>query len=262
MIDRIAKTLSDIRKQKPLILSVTNFVTMDFVANCLLSIGAAPIMSVCEEELEELVQIASAVYINIGTLDNNFISFAKKALALAEKYKKPLVFDPVGAGATNIRTQTAQSILPFSNILRGNASEIMALGGSAFTTHGVEATHTTNDAEEIATRLALKNHTTVIVSGPVDFITNGHKSEQVAFGSHLMQRVTGMGCAMTAVVAACKAIVEDSFAASSIAAHYFALCAEVVSKNHPYPGTFKTAFLDQLHSPDYMSMKELYDQRK
>jgi hydroxyethylthiazole kinase len=261
MIDQIEKTLYDLKKQKPLILSLTNFVTQDIVANCLLSIGAAPIMSACEDELEELLQIASAVYINIGTFDNNFIALVKKATKLANKYHKPIVFDPVGAGTTNIRTQTAQYIAPFPTIIRGNASEIIALGGGAQATKGVEATHTIDDAKEIATRLALKNHTTVIVSGPVDFVTNGNRSAQVGFGSPIMQLVTGMGCAMTAVIAAFQAVIENPFEAGVMAAHYFALCGELAAKNHQYPGTFKTAFLDQIHAPNFKSIKEMYDQR-
>ncbi len=260
MINKIEKALANLRKKKPLILCLTNFVTQDFVVNSLLSLGAVPIMSICEDEIEELMRIASSVYINIGTLDNNFISLAKQAIQFAKKNNKPIVFDPVGAGATNIRTQTAQYILPFSSIIRGNASEIMALGDRAFTTHGVEATHTTDDAKEIAKLLASENNMSVIVSGPVDFITNGNKLAQVAFGSPLMQLVTGMGCSMTAVIAAFKAIIQDPFEAGSMAAYYFALCGEAASKNHKSPGTFKIAFLDQLHIPDFAFMREIYDQ--
>lgn len=257
MIDKIEKALSNLREQKPLILNLTNFVTQDFVANSLLSLGAAPIMSQCEDELKELIQICSAVYINIGTLDNNFIKLAKKAIKLAGKYHKHIVFDPVGAGATRIRTQTAQYIMPFSTIIRGNASEIIALNDGANATKGVEATHKTEDAKEIAKLLAQKNKAIVIVSGPVDFITDGKQSAQVIFGSSLMQLVTGMGCAMTAVIAAFKAIVDDPFEAGLIGCSYFALCGEITSLNHHHPGAFRTALLDQLHMPNFELMNEM-----
>lgn len=259
MIDKLEKILDDIRKKKPLILNITNFVTMDFIANCLLSLGAAPIMSLFEEELEELVQIASAVYINIGTLDRNFITLAKKTIILAKHYNKPIIFDPVGAGATIIRTQTAQYISSFSTIIRGNASEIIALGSSIQATKGVEATHTTDDAKEIATLLAIKNHTTVIVSGPVDFITNGNKSASLNFGDPIMQLVTGMGCAMTAVIAAFKALIADPFEASLMAAHYFDCCGEIAAFKNKHPGGFRNAFIDQLYTTDFKVIRTAYD---
>lgn len=252
MIDKIEKTISDLRQQKPLVLNLTNFVTMDFVANCLLALGAAPIMSVCEDEIEELVSLCSALYINIGTLDASFITLARKAVALAAQYHKPLVFDPVGAGATKIRTQTARYIAPFATIIRGNASEIMALGEIAGNTKGVESTHTTDDAKEIASFIAGKHKTTVVVSGAVDFVTDGVRSSQVAYGSPLMQLVTGMGCAMTAVIAAFKAVVNDPFEAGIMGAYYFARCGEQAALNNQHPDSFKNAFLDQLHKVDFI----------
>jgi hydroxyethylthiazole kinase len=262
MIDIIEKALVELRKQKPLVLCLTNFVTMEFVANSLLALGAAPIMSLCEDELEELVTMASTLYINIGTLDNDFIILCKKAIDLATKFNKPIVFDPVGAGATTIRTETAKFILPFAQLIRGNSSEIIALADKIHKTYGVEATHTTNEAAEIATRLSQENNATFIVSGPVDLITNGEKSIKVPFGSPLMQLVTGMGCSMTAVIAAFQSVMEDSFEAGNIAAHYFALCGEIASRNYQTPGAFKIAFLDQLHTPDFNSCKRIYDQAK
>lgn len=251
MIDKIEKTISDLRQQKPLILNLTNFVTLDFVANCLLALGAAPIMSICEDEIEELVSLCSVLYINIGTLDTSFINLTQKAVEFAIKYNKPLVFDPVGAGATKMRTQTAQHIVPFSTIIRGNASEIMALGEIAFTTKGVESTHTTDDAKEIAGIIADKYKTTVIVSGAIDFVTDGIRSSQVAYGSPLMPLVTGMGCAMTAVIAAFQAVVDDPFEAGLIGTYYFARCGEEAALNNQHPNSFKNAFLDQLHEANF-----------
>ena len=265
MIDEIKNALSNIKRQKPLILCLTNFVTMEFVANSLLALGAAPIVSTCEDEVEELIKISSAVYINIGTLNSDFIELIKKAARLAVKYEKPVVLDPVGAGATELRTEIGRLMLSFSGITRGNASEIIALKSSIQTTYGVEATNTTCDAKEIAKFLALnsKKNTkkAIMVSGPVDFITDGNQSCEVPFGSSIMQLVTGMGCSVTAVIAAFNAVLKDSFEVSKIAAHYFALCGQIASKNHKSPGTFKTAFLDQLHLPNLKIMKEIYDQR-
>ncbi|RZI45539.1 hydroxyethylthiazole kinase [Rickettsiales endosymbiont of Peranema trichophorum] len=262
MINNIQKTLANLRTKKPLILCLTNLVTMEFVANTLLAVGAAPIMTTSENEINELVNIASALYINIGTLNDPFIKLSAKAIEIAQKHNVPIVFDPVGAGATTIRTNTSKSILPFAKFVRGNSSEIIALADHHHQTYGVEATHTTDEAASIATSISKKNNLVVMVSGPVDLITNGDQSIKVPFGSKLMQTVTGMGCTLTAVIAAFQSIEQDPFQAVIIAAHYFALCGEVVSKKYQTPGAFKVAFLDQLHTPDIPSMRALYDQRR
>ncbi|AFJ42905.1 hydroxyethylthiazole kinase [Francisella orientalis] len=262
MIDKMEKALAKVRSKNPLILCLTNFVTVEFVANSLLSISAAPIMSTCEDEIEELVKMASALYINIGTLDHDFIALAKKAIEIAKEHNKPLIFDPVGSSATIIRTETSKFILPFSNFIRGNSSEIISLAGNTHTTYGVEANNTTDEAVSIAKRLSLQNNAVVIVSGSVDFITDGNKSIEVPFGSPLMQMVTGMGCSLTAVIAAFVSVVEDPFESAVIAAHYFAICGEIASKKQQSIGTFKVAFLDQLHDPDFALMRDLYDSRR
>lgn len=182
MIDKMEKALAKVRSKKPLILCLTNFVIVEFVANSLLSIGAAPIMSACEDEIEELVKMSSALYINIGTLDHNFIGLAKKAIEISKKHNKPIIFDPVGSGATTIRTEISKFIFPFTKFIRGNSSEIISLAGNTHTTYGVEANNTTDEAASIAKCLSLQNNAFVIVSGPVDFITDGNKSIQVPFG--------------------------------------------------------------------------------
>lgn len=257
MTDKIKKALFHMQQQKPLVLNLTNFVTMDFVANCLLALGAAPIMSTCEEELEELIKLCSVLYINTGTLNNSFIDFIKKAIKLAVQYQKPIVFDPVGAGATKIRTETAKEICPFATIIRGNASEIIALETQDTATKGVESIHTTDEAREIAQNLALNYKTTVIVSGAIDFVTDGQRSTEVSGGSALMQQVTGMGCAMTAVIAAFKAIVDDPFEAGLIASHYFAFCGSSAALKHQNPGSFKAAFIDQLYRQEYEAFRNV-----
>ncbi len=255
----IKKNILDLRQKKPLVLNLTNLVTMDFIANCLLALGAAPIMSICEDELEELVKISSVIYINIGTLDNSFIRLAKKAVDLAKKHKKSVILDPVGAGATAIRTSTAKYILPHAAIVRGNASEIMALSEHHCTTKGVESVHTLNDAREVAIELALNNKITVVVSGPIDFITDGTNSAEVIHGSPLMQLVTGMGCALTAVIATFEGIMNNPFEASIIGARYFALCGEIVAFNSKNPGIFRSKFIDQLYEADFEKIEKLYD---
>ncbi|MFY7697958.1 MAG: hydroxyethylthiazole kinase [Legionella sp.] len=262
MIDEIKKALAHIKSQKPLILCLTNVVTVEFVANSLLSIGAAPIMSKCEDEVNELIKIASALYINIGTLDHAFIALAKKAIAIANKHHKPVIFDPVGSGATTIRTKISKSIFPFTKFIRGNSSEIISLASRTHQTYGVESNHTIDEAKSIAKSLSLQNKVIVIVSGPIDFITDGNQSIEVPFGSSLMQMVTGMGCSLTAIIAAFQSVLEDSFTSAVLAVHYFALCGELASQKQQSIGSFKVEFLDQLHNPDFAFMRGLYDSRR
>lgn len=260
MIEKIEGAVHCLRERKPVILNLTNVVTMDFMANCLLALGAAPIMSVFQSEMEELVALCSAININIGTLDQSFIERTEAILALAQKYHKPIVFDPVGAGATQIRTAISQKLLPHAAIIRGNASEIIALGGAVSRTKGVESVHSTDDAKQVALDLALQYKSTVMVSGPVDFITDGGARQlQVPYGTSLMSLVTGMGCALTAVIAAFRAVNDDSFEAGTIAAHYFAICGEQAAKNTPHPGTFRMHFIDRLHAADYKSIRAMHE---
>lgn len=249
-------TLKQIKNNKPVILSITNYVTMDFVANCLLAIGASPIMTTCEEELYDLVKICSAIYINIGTLNNKFISLINKTIILAKQYHKKIIFDPVGSGATIIRTITAKKLSRYADIIRGNASEILAIATQENNnmTHGVDSLHTTEKTITAAIMLAKKYNTIIIISGEVDIITNGKEVKKINNGSSLMTKITGMGCAMTAVIAAFNAINVNSFMASIHATQYFAICGENTANITQNPGTFKTHFIDQLYNNDLTNM--------
>ena len=259
-MQNIQESINAIRAQKPLILNLTNFVTMDFIANCLLAIGAAPIMCASEDELEELIQMSAVIYINIGTVNLNFIKLAEKAITLAKKYKKPVVLDPVGCGATKIRTRTASELASHCQIIRGNASEIMALGSSSFLTKGVESVHQTEATTETADNIAKDRGSTIVISGATDYITDGINTKKIRFGHPIMTSITGMGCCLTAVIAAALAITQKPFEAGIIGSQYFSLCGELVSQKHKKPGSFKSAFIDMLYSPDFDAMRKLYDE--
>ena len=260
MIEYIEQVISELRQRQPLVLNLTNYVTMDFMANSLLALGAAPIMTVCDDELEELTAIAAAININIGTLDETFIKRCTTITQLASHYNKPIILDPVGAGASSIRTRVARSLLPYASIIRGNASEIIALAADTNSTKGVESTHTTDEATKIAIDLAKTHHCTVFVSGPIDFITDGTRQTKVPYGSSLMPLVTGMGCVLTAVLAAFRGIIEDSFMASNLGAHYFTLCGELAALANPSLGSYKTHFIDNLYTANFLAMKQIYIQ--
>jgi len=257
MLHELEKALILLRQTKPLVLCLTNHVTMDFMANSLLSLGAAPIMSNDLRELDELVRISHAININIGTLDVEFISRANAAIILAKKYNKPIILDPVGAGATQIRTASSRSLMQAADIIRGNASEIMALIDDINETLGVESSHLVSDATERAKKLAKENSSIVVVSGVEDFITDGTREKYLGFGSALMPLVTGMGCTLTAVIAAFKAVIPDSYGAACMATAYYGLCGNLAHEKVNKPGAFRTAFIDELYAADFDSMRNL-----
>lgn len=251
MINQIKTSLSNLRNKKPLILCLTNYVTMDFMANSLLSVGAAPLMSESIDEIEELVSISNALYINIGTLNELFMERAIFAAQIAQSIQKPIILDPVGAGASKLRTSAAEQIMPFASIIRGNASEIIALSGSKGFSKGVEATDSVQNAVAKAILLAQNLNEIVVISGPKDFITDGINHQTLSFGSELMPLITGMGCTMTAILSAFVAANSDHFQATSHATAYFGLCGQLTYQQTQRPGSFKQSFIDNLYNPDW-----------
>ena len=171
----VLETLQAMRQKSPLVQCITNLVVMQVNANVLLAAGASPLMAHAQEELEDLVRIINALVLNIGTLDKHTIASMNVAGDFANKYKKPVVLDPVGAGASRLRTETALSILRTVKpcIVRGNGSEIMALAGELGENKGVDSTKGSLEVKEQAKRLAQNFQAVVSVSGEVDMITDG-----------------------------------------------------------------------------------------
>ncbi|MCW8443219.1 hydroxyethylthiazole kinase [Fluoribacter gormanii] len=255
MLDQIKSTFTLLKQQKPLILCLTNYVTMDFMANSLLALGAAPLMSESQDEIEELVSISQAVYINIGTLNDVFMDRARCAAKIANSIGKPLILDPVGAGASKLRTSAAMELFSYAQVIRGNASEIISLAGANGSTKGVESSDPVTKAINSAHRLA-KSQKTVVISGPEDFITNGVDDKILPFGSNLMPLITGMGCTMTAVLSAFVACLSNHFQAAVQATAYFGLCGQLAHEHVKGPATFKETFINNLFDPDWISMSK------
>ena len=250
MFDIISQMVTKIKYEKPLILNITNDVTMDFIANGLLCLGASPIMSKAMQESADLLQIISRVVINPGTLDEHFITHSEQVCSLANTLHKPIVLDPVGAGASLYRTSACKRLLSNFNIaiLRGNASEIMALAGHTHNTKGVDSACETQYAIESAQTLAQAYNLTVVISGPTDAVVDAHQIEQFSRGSPLMPLVTGTGCLFSAVVSAFDAVHSSRFEAACAATLFYSVCGELAANNATKPGAFKIAFLDALYS--------------
>lgn len=239
-----------IKKTAPLIHNITNYVVMNTTANALLAIGASPIMAHAPEELPELLSYAGALVLNIGTLDTNWIAHFSLAAQIATKLSLPIVLDPVGAGATQLRTKTVLNLLNDHaiTVLRGNASEIMALDQSHVKTKGVDSVNKSDDAIIAAKKLSEKFNCVVVVSGKTDYCVDREKIISVDRGSPMMTKVTGMGCVATAVIGAFVAVNKNFLQASSHAMMCVGMCGEIAAEKSAGPGTFFPNFLDALYS--------------
>jgi len=238
-----------IRKEAPLVHNITNYVVMNTTANALLAIGASPVMAHAAEEVEDMVRLAKALVINIGTLSAPWIAAMLKAASAARQRGLPIVLDPVGAGATRYRTETACQILKETPpaIVRGNASEIRALFYTESETKGVDSRHAADAAVEAAHGLSKKYACVVSVSGAVDLIFSGDRLVRVANGHPMMPRVTGLGCTASALTGAFAAVNPSLYEAAAHAMAVMGIAGEMAAEQSPGPASFQMHFLDALY---------------
>lgn len=244
----IAENLAELRAQSPLVHNITNFVVMNYTANALLAVGASPVMAHAIEEVEDMVAIAGVLVVNIGTLSPLWVEGMKKAMLAAVKLDKPIILDPVGAGATPYRNQVLSELLAIASptLIRGNGSEILALAGANIQTKGVDSTASSTDSIQAARLLSERYGCVVSVSGATDVIVSGDKVAYVENGVPLMTRVTGMGCSASAIAGAFSAVQKDAFEAAVSAAALMGVCGEKAFEKAKLPGSFQIAFLDAL----------------
>ncbi len=248
-LDALFRDLNKIRQINPVIHNITNLVVMPITANLLLALGASPIMAHSKEEIAEIIQLSQALVINIGTLDENWLD----AMALAQKKALeaniPIVFDPVGAGASHYRTKAALKILQNGvSLIRGNASEIMALLDSTIKTKGVDSTQASQNALAAATFIANTYHCVVVVSGKTDLIVDSHGSQMLDYGTPLFTKVVGMGCSLTALIASFLTVNPDPFLAAVHTMGLFGLLGELTAQESAGPGSFYARLLDNLYT--------------
>jgi hydroxyethylthiazole kinase len=251
--ERAFELLEQIRKTHPMIHHITNSVVTNLTANVTLCLGAAPVMAPCELEVEEMVSFAGALLLNIGTLDPEQVQSMIKAGRMANQLKRPVVLDPVGAGATQLRTNAAKSIMDQVQLtaLRGNAGEVFTLIGAGGKVRGVDSQDSIADREALLSAYAKKYGLTLAVTGAVDLVTDGKQTFRVHNGHPLMSQVTGTGCAATTAVAAFLAVAQDSPALTSACAlGVFGLAGEMAAAASPGPGSFVPKLLDALAAMD------------
>ena len=247
-----------IRQLAPVVHNITNFVVMNTSANALLALGASPVMAHAEEEMVDMVGIASALVINIGTLSQPWVKSMFKAAEHAAKRGIPIVLDPVGAGATPYRTNTVLELVAATKptIIRGNASEIMALQGNQAKTKGVDSTEASQNAVEAAQSLHKSFGSIVCISGEIDFIVGGDGIFKIRNGHPMMPRVTGLGCTATALCGAFASVTPDPAEAAAQAMVVMGIAGEMAAEKSEGPGTLQMHFLDALYRLTEMDINQ------
>lgn len=241
------EALQGVRNQSPLVHCITNYVAMNIAANVTLAVGASPAMVHAVEEVADFAAISAALTINIGTLSAPWVNSMKAAATAANAANVAWVLDPVAHFTTPYRAQVALDLLDLKPaIVRGNASEIIALAGDKGAGKGADSGNSVDDAQSSAIALATRHNCVVAVSGAVDFITDGTRSASITGGSEIMPKITALGCSQTAVVGA-YAAVAPRLEATVAAFVHFAQAGEMAHTQSSGPGSFSVAFLDALH---------------
>lgn len=242
--------LASVKEKKPLVHHITNYVTVNDCANITLCIGASPVMAHAENEVSEMASLAGSLVLNIGTLDDQQVGRMLIAGKAAEKKGIPIILDPVGAGATSLRTKTSLSLLrelPIS-ILKGNAGEIGTLAGSEAIVRGVDSGGVTGDPVEITRSLAERLDCTVVMSGRSDIISDGNRILCVDNGHEMMGSISGTGCMAASILGACAAVTSDRVAASAAGLSAFGIAGERAAAKATGPGSFKYSLFDSVSS--------------
>jgi len=238
-----------IREKAPVVHSITNYVVMNSTAGALLALGASPVMAHAEEEMEEMVGIASALVINIGTLSPAWVRAMFRAAESARKRRIPIVLDPVGAGATSYRTRTARELIKAvpPDIIRGNASEIMALLDSNAKTKGVDSSASSDAAVDLGRTLHAECGAVICISGETDYTISSTGVIRGRNGHIMMTRVTGLGCTASALCGAFAAVTPDPALAAAEAMAVMGIAGEIAVAGAAGPGSLQVRFIDALY---------------
>lgn len=247
---RVAEAFARIRKERPLIHHITNLVVMNDTANVTLHIGALPVMAHSIEEVEEMVSAAGALVLNPGTLTPSWVESMLAAGRRANELKKPIVLDPVGAGATTLRTQTNRRLLEELNIsvVRGNAGEICSLIGAGGKVKGVESVGSPQELAAVVRKASREWRSVVAVTGKRDLIADRERLFAVDNGHAWLTTLTGTGCMASTLVAAFAAVEDDALVAAAGALGTYGLAAELAAPHAKGPASFKAALFDQIYN--------------
>lgn len=250
--ENFANLLESLRKGNPLIHNITNYVTVNDVANALLAIGASPIMTDAKEEVEEIASMASALVLNIGTLNQRTVDSMILAGKKANELNIPVILDPVGAGASKFRNETTLKILESVkiSIIRGNLSEVSFIAGIQSKTKGVDVNKAdlSNNAEVIASQVAKTFNSTVTITGKVDIVSDSIQTAHISNGHPILSKVTGTGCMTSALTGAYASVTKDMFLAGVAGVTSMGIAGELAfeKSNNLGTGTFHMNLIDAL----------------
>jgi len=243
----VPEDLARLRTEAPLVHCITNGVVTNFTANVLLALGASPAMVETVEEVADFVRIADALLINVGTITTRDAEAMLEAAAAARQTDTPWVLDPVAFGALEFRSRIVRELIAFRPaVIRGNASEILALGGVSGGGKGVDAMVSSTEAVSAAVALAAGSGAVVALSGEIDYITDGSAVIPVPGGHEMMTKVTGMGCTLGACIAALLPVTGSALRAATTASAVYAEAGERAGREARGTGSFAVSFLDQL----------------
>jgi hydroxyethylthiazole kinase len=256
---RIIELLKDVKGKNPLVHHITNYVTVNDCANITLAIGGSPVMADDINEVRDMVSLASSLVINIGTLNSKSVDSMIEAGKRANELSIPVILDPVGAGATPYRTETAKRIISELKlaVIRGNLSEIKTLYGIETKTKGVDAcdydsgnSNEFTDEKEMAKAFA--NNTVIAITGAVDIITDGKTLYTVENGHKIMCKVTGTGCMCTSLIGSFIGSGDDNLLAALAGVMSMSMAGEVayedLDKNKEGTGTLKVKIIDAIYN--------------
>jgi hydroxyethylthiazole kinase len=254
-------TLRELRERKPLIHQITNYVVMNETANATLALGALPVMAHAPQEVEEMASVAGALVLNIGTLSEHWVD----AMLLAGKATTgPIVLDPVGAGATRYRTETAKRLLEELDVavVRGNPAEVATLAGREAEIRGVESIAAEASAADLAREAARMLGCIVAATGPTDHVSDGERVIAISNGHELLGTVSGTGCMSTAVTGSFLASnPTEPLVAAAEALVAFGVAGEDAARDARGPGTFHANLYDALYNldPDTLDGRGMVD---
>jgi hydroxyethylthiazole kinase len=254
--NQMIRAIETVKRTNPMAGSITNTVTINLVANAQLAVGGAAAMVYLPDEGEFLATAGGATYINVGTLLPIYEETLPQVAKVLHETEKPWVLDPVAVGIGSLRTQLLQQFKAYKpSVIRGNASEIIALAGlwgldggtDESNVRGVDSTDSVNAAKAAAVALAKWTGGAVAVSGETDLITDGSILAFSYGGSHFMEKITGAGCSLGGVVAVYATTGVSPFIAALTATSVYNLAGSRAERNAKGPGGFQNEFLDELY---------------
>ena len=251
--------LEKVRKQKPLVHHLTNWVTIYDCANIVKAFGASPVMAHAPQEAADMTRLASSLVLNIGTLTADFIESMKLSAQSANKKGIPVILDVCGAGATAFRDEKCFDLLKNAriDIIKGNASEIARISGEKIQTKGVDSARVNKNPIGIAHQLASLYKNTVVITGKEDIVADTGKHYIIKNGHVMMSHVVGTGCMAASVIGTFAAVESDLAKAAASALCCFGIAGELAAKKSKGPGTFKEKLFDEVYNLNRAKVKRM-----